>query len=194
MDSLTERIAISNTRYADEFPFGLSLEDKIDVFFNQTLHWQLLPAKRIAKEIPDSGFAVLHIVMSYFEKVAKYQAGYKGKGDSEKYFRLGFESVFPFPEELEASERERLTKLVYKQVRNGLYHLGLTQSRVRISGDYEEVISISITESIIRINPLTIVNPLENHLRSYVARLKDPQERDFREKFERRFDCVSKDE
>jgi len=62
----------------------LSLDDKIAIFEDRIKGWQLNIAKKCA-EIPHSGFAVLHIVISCIEAIAKYQAGFDQNRKSGDY-------------------------------------------------------------------------------------------------------------
>ena len=45
--------------------------------------------------LPHSGFAVLQILLSYFEMIARYETGNNGKDDSRELFVKGVQSVFP---------------------------------------------------------------------------------------------------
>ena len=98
---------ISPKHKRSDFPRVLTLDDKIEVFEDRTLGWQLDIAERVAngvkaddgttkcKPTKHSGFAVLHILFSYFEMIGTLETGYTGEGRSKEYFKEGFCSVFP---------------------------------------------------------------------------------------------------
>ncbi len=60
------RFAISSKHYSDEFPNGINLDNKVEVYFDRVLGWQLIPAQDTTNNLKHSGFAVLQIVMSFF--------------------------------------------------------------------------------------------------------------------------------
>jgi hypothetical protein len=73
--------AISPNHTTLNFQDHWTLEDKIDVFITRIEGWQIGIAKEIIqKEIAHRGFALLHIVFSYFEIIWKYLDGYIGEG------------------------------------------------------------------------------------------------------------------
>jgi hypothetical protein len=73
-------------KYQDtDFSWPLSVEDKITIFLDRTLGWQLEIANKcangekdaagnvVSEGIPGSGYAVLHIVLSYFEMMPSFK-------------------------------------------------------------------------------------------------------------------------
>ncbi|MBL8165949.1 MAG: hypothetical protein JNJ61_28450 [Anaerolineae bacterium] len=187
-------IAISFQHTADEFPEQLSIDQKIEIFRSQVLGWQLKPAQDMADNILHSGFAVLHIIMSYFEAMSKFRHGYAKKGDSEKFWVLGFQEVFP---ELQTqipnqSERGEVLANIYEQVRCGLYHAGITGPSILLTANTDKVIDVdtSFDPTRIVINPHTIVPRLAHHFMDYIRDLRDPQNDSLRRNFEARFDFL----
>jgi len=87
-----------------DFSGPLSFEQKVDLFCEQALGWQLHIADPVANggtpfgeaaavsPIRHSGFAVLQICLSYFETIGQYTATPSG---SRAAFRVGVLSVFP---------------------------------------------------------------------------------------------------
>jgi len=185
------RIAISPKHRSDDFPNGLKQKDKIEVYYERTKGWQLIPAQETADKIEHSGFAVLHIVMSFFESIAKYREGYDKKGESNEFFRKGFELVFSeLPRVLpEPTIREFYLDFLYKKVRCGLYHSSITGTGILIDNDIEPVFHISPAG--ILLNPKKLVEAMMVYLDKYRDELKDPSNTKLREKFERRFDFDS---
>ena len=96
---------ISPNYRKSDFKSPLSIDDKIKVFEDQVLGWQLDIAvwimKSGAREAQHSAYAVLHIVLSYFEMYAKYEQGYVKEGE-EQVVILGPEQV-----EVQESSREQ---------------------------------------------------------------------------------------
>ena len=182
------RIAISSKHYLDEFPNGMNLDNKIEVYFDQVLGWQLIPAKDTADNVKHSGFAVLQIVMSFFESIAKYRDGYCKKDQSKKFFKTGFGLVFPqIKEEISnITHRDEFLENFYDNVRCGLYHASSTGPNIVLTGQADAILHIQ-DKSII-INPHRIVEPLETYLRNYVRELRDTKNTELRERFEVRFD------
>lgn len=129
-----------------EFTSPLTLEEKVDLFYEQTLGWQLHIADLIANsgmtfeanggasyhvpEVEHSGFAVLLICLSYFELVGSIILPKSTKSKQSKVrFVAGVQQVFPALFKSQANG-ERLATLLYKGARCGLYHAGRTLHRV----------------------------------------------------------------
>ena len=185
------RIAISSKYYADEFPNGMNLDNKIEVYFDRVLGWQLTPAQDTANNVKHSGFAVLQIVMSFFESIAKYREGYCNKDESKEFFKKGFELVFPQIQEAipELKHRDELLNKIYGNIRCGLYHASLTGTGIVITGQTTSIVEIH--PNLIIMNPHRIVEPLEIYLRNYVRDLRDIKNIELRKKFEARYDFDS---
>ena len=92
----------------------LSLDEKIEFFVRRTVRLQIQPAIEMQRrDIPNRGFAQLLIVLSIFEMVGKYRAGFVGESDSAKYFKEGLRWTFR-----EISDAEvALLDTFYKSVR-----------------------------------------------------------------------------
>ena len=110
-----------------DFPEKLAVNHKIQIFYERVTGWQIDIADIVANGIrdekgevlkdgiKDSGFAVLNILLNYFEMIAKYKNGYVGGETSTDCFIDGFKMVFP--------EFDKLTWLpekVYRNARCGL--------------------------------------------------------------------------
>ena len=169
----------------DDFPSGMSIEQKIKVFADRVNGWQLNIAQQCADNITHSGFAVLHIVVSYFEMIAKYRDGFTQDRESEQYFTKGVFSVFP---ELENQGQisDRLLDKLYSEVRCGLYHGGITGSNIWITSDFDSSI-VFATDEKVAINPHRLVLALKQHFKSYIQELQDSRNKSLRDNFEARF-------
>jgi hypothetical protein len=169
-----------------DFPPDMSLDQKIEVFADRVTGWQLDIAQQCADDIPHSGFAVLHIVCSYFEMIAKFQDGYTKNDKSETYFRKGFYSVFP--NLINNSQvLDGFLKKLYKDVRCGLYHAGITGPNIMLSGEFPKGIDFNQANNTIPINPHKLVPNIKKHFQSYVRELRDHQNQQQRNNFETRF-------
>jgi hypothetical protein len=133
---------------------------------------------------------MLSIVVSYFEMIAKYREGYseaerergrkRGQNRSGEFFRKGVRSAFP---ELVGHTDDDLVDL-YREMRNGLYHQGITGDRVVISWRFRDAIAGGQAGQPFTINPRLLVERLREHLARYTADLRAPENRDLRDRFE----------
>lgn len=209
---------ISPSYQDTDFSWPLSLDDKIKIFEDRTLGWQLDIADKcingerdpsghvIAQPIRHSGFAALHIVLSYFEMIAKHQHGFDRDGSSRRYFRKGVFSVFPT---LVSSDRvivDQIVDLLYQGVRCGLYHAAITDPRIVLTGNLNSSMifethnltsasnaPLHLGPKHVRLvlNPHILVPTLKAHFAEYCEKLENPANICLRQNFERRFDFQS---
>ncbi len=206
---------VSPNHQANDFPQTLSIDDKITIFEDQVLGWKLDIANQLingkkkndgAEErspIPDSGYATLDIVFSYFEMIAKYQDGYTGKGQSKQYFKQGFFLVFPHMKQYrrnkiiqdshdnDISIVDYLLDLLYEGVRCGLYHSGGPSGLVMITSGVDYPITLDLQDKFLIMNPHLLVPELIKHFIAYISNLRDQKNSDLGKKFEARFDFDS---
>lgn len=183
---------------SEMFPNGLTLEDKISVFEDRVRGWQLNQAEYLLENSqPHSAFAALHIVMSYFESIAKFRYGHRSKNDrsSKKYFRLGFEWVFDdikvkIPDK---SNRKVVLNDLYDKARSGLYHAGITGVGFLITANTSHVLEVHGKDLLV-LNPHILVPALNLHLSMYVSDLRNPKNTQLRKCFECRFDWLREPE
>lgn len=180
------------------FPLVLKLEHKIEIFYDRVYHWQLDIADQIIngtktgeKElpgVPHSGFAVLYILVFYFEMIAKYRDGYLGRGKSEEYFKQGIYHVFPELGTSSEGVASDIASTLYKLVRNGLYHSGSIGKRIILSHEPETAMKFYTLDRILFINPHKLPQALKENLNRYKLELSDSKNTNLRQKFEARFD------
>jgi hypothetical protein len=84
--------AISEHFTDEQFTPPASLEEKVAIFADRVWGWQLNVADRMRADA-HAGFAILAVVASYFEMIAKYQEGFVGPGASKDHFKKGVQSV-----------------------------------------------------------------------------------------------------
>lgn len=196
-------INITHKHTLDSFPLPWTLENKIEIFYERFWGWQLNVAdtmingkvdpdsgERLIEPIPNSDLATLTVCFSYFEMIAKYEAGYLGK-KSAKLFRAGVASVFPVINEWDPSKKDNLLDKFYDAIRCGLYHAGMLRPDVAF-GDGDFCVAHSPDWTHMVVNPRRFPAELLKHLRCYRDRLLDPAQTDLRTNFERRFDVSVK--
>jgi hypothetical protein len=186
-------IAISRKYTDDDFDGSPSLDEKIIIFEDRVLGWQLDIAEEVRKRIErkqnhgrpiqHAGFALISILFSYFEMIAQYQEG-RESDKSQKFFGIGLESVFPG----EFSDAEK--KLVYQRIRCGMYHSGLTKKGALIDGRYPN--AIQVQADLVKVNPHKLSPKLRAHFLRYIDLLKRPESTTERTNFQKMFDLSKK--
>ena len=177
--------AISPHFTTQHFQEPLSLESKLGIFSDRVRGWQLDIAASLQSE-PHAGFAILAIVSSYFEMIARYEAGDTSRTNPKGFFRQGVRSVLEsYVEPRGSSIPLRQIDLLYEEVRCGMYHAGITGSSIRLKGEGPVIV---IDGATLTINPNELVAILQDHFSRYCARLLDASETDLRAAFEARFD------
>lgn len=189
-----------------DFEQPLSIEDKITIFEDRTIGWKLDIADQAINgsedktPIPHSGYAAMDIVFSYFEMISKYEKGYAQIGQSEKHFKLGVYAVFPWMKQHQVqtnipgvvgqvkSLTDYVLDLLYKGVRCGLYHSGITNGRIVITSGIYEPMALDLQNMVLIINPHLLVPAIMAHFNTFISRIRDPNNRELRKNFETRFD------
>jgi hypothetical protein len=97
---------VTPRRRLSELPKDITLDLKIDIFKERIEGWKLDIADQLINGIkdekgntitegnPHSGYAVLDIILSYFEMIAKYQAGYTDWKSQDSFSRRECEWFF----------------------------------------------------------------------------------------------------
>ena len=99
-----------------------SFEDHVELFRDRVEGWQLDIARHLLANVPDSGYAALSVLASYFEMAEQHATGESSNRRSKEFFGSGFRRVYPRTH-LSDSEIDK----VYGHVRNGMYHDGFTK-------------------------------------------------------------------
>jgi hypothetical protein len=180
-----------------DFPEELSLDQKIEIFFQQTWGWQLRVADLIANggepigggpelgKVEHSGFAVLQICLSYFETIGQCVA----LGGSEACFKAGVRAVFPSLASTDVAFVDGLLEQLYVDARCGLYHSSRTRRGVGL-GQPPEGSSMAFdgARRVLVISPERLPKALIRHLEAYRTQLSDISNVAARAAFERWFD------
>lgn len=155
---------------------------KIRLFEEQIQGWTLNVLKEIKTKVGHSDFAMLSVMMAYFENIQKFKEGYDKAGKSEVFFTEGLKWVYPkFKGHKDA---DTLTKVVYEQARCGMYHVGLTGTKIILDCSISS--GIGIVRGNIKICPGKLVEDIQNHFDQYIKDLKNPLNTILRTNFEKR--------
>jgi hypothetical protein len=189
-------IFISPKSLRSEFPTDFldwNLDkDKIRLFKEQIQGWQLDIAKYLLfgdGKIPirkHSAFASLSILTSYFENISRYIEGCLNEENSNSYFCKGLNYVYKNHPSIKITED--IAKSIYRNLRCGLYHVGLTHQNIILSEGKEY--GVHIHGNMIQIAPTKFYEEIEKHFNDYCEQLKT--DKDLRENFKKRFDLVKK--
>jgi len=168
--------AISPYHYDTDFPNGLSFDQMLDIFAARIQGWQIDPAEHLLKVDIHAGFAVLSILMSYFETIAQFERGRTSDKESPDFFIHGFGMVFPhYQHEMPENVYKTKVKRLYHAVRSGLYHDSMTRSDVLIHGQLPDAISLFADSNEILINPHKLPIEIKNHLHRYLRYLRSSE-------------------
>jgi len=193
-----------------DFRYPLDIEDKITLFEDRVFGWKLNIAEQVINGLRDSDgkiikepiqhadFATLDILFSYFEMIGKYEAGYSDKYESKSHFMSGVYAVFPrlqmpLPPPVFGvvgvvrTIADEVLDLLYEGVRCGLYHAGITNNRIVLTGGEQHPLSFDIQNQMLVINPHLLVSALKTHFAGYITRLRDSANEELRINFEKRF-------
>lgn len=171
---------------------GWTIGKKIEMFIARVEGWQLGVAREmVEKNVPHRGFALLLIVTSYFEMLAKYRESFVGDRNSEEHFEKGVRFTFPDIEK-DLPNADTVLHMLYTDVRNAFYHLGRTTGRVLITGEVPFVFGYNVSTGQIAMNPDQLVMNLKTRFSEYASKLRDPSRTEMRMNFEKRFDFDDK--
>ena len=164
--------------------------------------WQIDPALRCIRSDPHAGFAVLHIIVSYFEVVGmiefdstahSYLRKKNGKGwETGKEFKAGLMAVLSELAKPKRKHARWFRNEFYLKVRCGLYHQSMTRSGIFVSGQIGqakgyEFYDLGSQGSAITINPERLTQRLSEHLSELELRLRDGNNVLLRQRFEKVF-------
>jgi hypothetical protein len=164
-----------------------NFDTRVAIYEDQIRGWFHDQARILEKSSNAAGFVILMIVLMYIEAYAIFFKGEDSKNKSKSFFRDAFKEIFPLtgddPDTIDSAIDE-----LYDQTRNGLFHTGITRSKVILSGEFESPVQVHIDAASKRalridVNPHRMLDHIEDHLAHYVMRLRDPSEQQLRENF-----------
>lgn len=179
--------AISPNHTSEDFPNGMILENKIDVFASRIYGWQLNIARElIERPIPHSDYAKLHIVISSVEMLGKYLEGYIDRYESRVHFVRGMQYIYGNL----SHAQEEFAEEIYTHIRNGLYHVGTTGTNVFLDNhaDFGGAFTYFDRPGHIVVSPNKFVEDLYTAFTRYIDSLRHERNGDLRRNFEARFD------
>ncbi len=179
--------AISWNYSSDEFKAGgTSSTLKLKIFFHHIWGWLIYPAEYLANGGPTrldeafqrrftevaptylgldhSGYAVLQIVLSYFEMIGGCVLPGAGKASSTQKSCAGLRHVLEHAAGVVLPEDHRFPSIFYKKVRCGQYHGVLQVPGVLLSRDFPP---LACEGEQLFINPHLVPSLLEKHLIVY---------------------------
>ena len=166
-----------------------NFETRVAIYEDQIRGWFFDQARLLEKSSDHAGFVILLVVLSYVEGHAIFYKGQDSKNSSRQFFRDAFKAIFPLsgdnPELIDNAVDE-----LYDQMRNGLFHTGMIRGKVVLSGQFPGPIQVVVglpskTVSRIEVNPSKMLDIIENHLSYYLMRLRNAEERELRENFDK---------
>ena len=184
-------LSISYKSKRNDFPTKWSDWDfelhKVRLFQEQIQGWIIDVAKEIKqRQIGHADFAILSILLSYFENIGKYKVGYGQNGKSDYYFRKGLRLVYP---SIRKHGRSKvLTKLIYDQARCGMYHVGFTGNQIVLDCSISK--GIKMSGKMVKICPEKLIIDLQSHFNQYCKDLKNSNNKTLRTNFEKRIKFV----
>jgi hypothetical protein len=171
--------------YRDDHIKVDNIETAITIYEDQVRGWFFDHATNLEKATDHAGLVTLLIVLSYVEGHAIFYKGEHSRNKSKEFFREAFIAVFRLSDN---PLRNDAVDQLYDQMRCGLFHTGMTREKVRISNAYTLPVRV-ITNStnsdwiIIEVNPRRMLEAVEDHLSSYLMRLRDERNTTLRNNF-----------
>lgn len=160
--------------------FDQDLDGKIRVYEDRIKGWFLDHAKTLIKE-EHADFVVLMICTSYLEGNQQFREGRASTGDSGKTIKRALRLIFPVPE-----ENRWIFDTFVEDVRQGLFHDGMTRNRVSISRKYPDPFAMrkEAEKDTIIINPILFLWAVEEDFKEYINDLRNPDNKELRDNFE----------
>jgi hypothetical protein len=186
-------LRISPRYTADKVASG-AIEDLIDVHEDRVNGFLLLPAQKLL-EMPNTGLAVLHLSLSYFEGWEQWASGEDSHNRSKEFFARGFWSVFPSVNWAyrRAGDEKIITDTLYDQLRCGLFHDAMSRRQVVIRPSRSPLAIAcdqpGVIASII-VNPELFFRQIAYHFHLYVTELRNPANAVLRANFTRTWERI----
>lgn len=168
--------------YTDAHLKTESIDELISIYEDQVRGWFFDQASLLEKISDHAGMVTLLVVLSYVEAHAIFYKGKDSNNQSQKFFRDAFKRIFQISGE-ESKARDDAIDQVYSELRCGLFHTGMTRSKVLISNSHNT--SVTLENSLIFVNPRLMLEVAQSHLSHYLMRLRNPEEKSLRENFQK---------
>ncbi|MCD4783810.1 MAG: hypothetical protein K8T10_08305 [Candidatus Eremiobacteraeota bacterium] len=147
------------------------IDDKISIYERQVKGWFLNPATRFIKG-KNNGFIVLMICLSYLEGVEQYRRGEssRGRGRSREFFVSALNRIYPNSHDLNRYDQDRLEDF-YRQARCGLFHNGMTESKVIYEYSFPNALNFPDNLTI-EVNPKLLLQDIRSDFEDYLRALR----------------------
>lgn len=157
-----------------------NIDDKILIYRRQVEDWFLNCAHNLCRK-ENNNFLVVMIAISYIEGVEQYRNGQESRGNSKKVFSEGMKRIFGL-----SNITEHQLSSLYKHLRCGLFHNGMSGDAVILNRTIKDAITFS-DRGTIDINPRKFLNVVLKDFNQYISDLKNKANLELRENFDRMF-------
>lgn len=166
-----------------------TFETRLAVYEDQVSGWFVDQARILENHSDHGAFVLLLVALSYVEGHAIFYKGQDSKRNSASFFRDSFKAIFP----IRGDDPEMIDKAIdelYYQIRCGLFHTGMIRSKVLLSNDLPNPVTFNYNRESrkivqIQVNPHLMLDLVEEHFAQCVMRLRNPDEKQLRDSFNR---------
>jgi hypothetical protein len=157
------------------------------------LNWLINPSKSLLTS-PHGSIAAVALATNYIEGIEIYISGKDSNKKSQQFFRSGFKRIFA-PVDNNAQICDSVADAIYKLLRCGFVHEGMSRNRVFFSQARNDALTIiwpknkqgefdpdGHLESVV-INPNRYIECIEIHFHNYISELRELRSDEFKEEF-----------
>lgn len=155
-----------------------NINTKILVYEDRQKEWFFNIAEELKKN-NEAGFVILMLASSYLESNQQYREGESSEGKSEDFFKKALARVFP-----RVTENQK--NLLYKEMRCGFFHDGITRKTIFITGEQKGILKEERGNLII--NPHLFFDAIRMDFEKYISFIKEKSNHLERENFEKFWD------
>ena len=154
-------------------------DDWVDIYEDRLRGWLFEQAEKLLERGSPAWPATLALALSFVEGYEMFRRGEDSDRRSKEFFQSGFRRIFSRTEPTyPATALDQSAALIYKELRCGLYHLGLAGPNV-FFGEFPAPLELILEEGTYR--PVEIhvdvgrfLSTVKNEFNAYVGRLRDP--------------------
>lgn len=159
------------------------IDDKIIIYQRQVEEWFLNCAISLCHR-KNNNFVVVMIATSYIEGVEQYRNGRLSNDQSRQCFSNGVRRIFGMK-----NVSNGQLNMLYKHLRCGLFHNGMSGDAVVLSRNFNSALSFSIRGTI-DINPKLFLNAVVQDFNQYIIDLRNQNNTELRDNFDAMFSIV----
>ena len=159
------------------------IDDKIYIYKRQVEEWFLNRAVSLCHR-KNNNFVVVMIATSYIEGIEQYRNGRLSHGHSKQYFSDGMKRIFGIQ-----NVSDNQLKMLYKHLRCGLFHNGMSGDVVVLNRTLKGAIEFS-NRGTIDINPRLFLAAILKDFQQYINELSNQNNTILRNNFNRMFTVV----